>query len=118
MGSVCCGTEKDMQQANYVQEEVGVITRSIVNTEGPQVTMADGETSEEEKSYVSSNEGLTAIEKQEKIRDTLNKLETILFHSTRKGLKPKLTKLKPEQKLELIRCFAKNFPEKWLYKFE
>ena len=57
--------------------------------------MADGESSEEEKSYVSSNDGLTAIEKQEKIRDALNKLETILFHSTRKGLKPKLTKLKP-----------------------
>ena len=76
--------------------------------------MADGESSEEEKSYVSSNGGLTALEKQEKIKDALNKLETILFHSTRKGLKPKLTKLKLEQKLELVRCFAKNFPEKWL----
>ena len=118
MGNVCCGTENEMSKANYIQEDAGGITRSIVNTEGPQVTMADGESSEEEKSYVSSNDGLTAIEKQEKIRDALNKLETILFHSTRKGLKPKLTKLKPEQKLELIRAFAKNFPERWLYKFE
>ena len=42
------------------------------------------------------HDGLTALEKQEKIRDAMNKLETILYNSTRKGLKPKLAKLKRE----------------------
>ena len=96
MGSVCCGTEKEMKKANYVQEDGANITRSIVNTEGPQITMGEGESSEEEKSFADSNDGLTALEKQEKIRDAMNKLETILYNSTRKGLKPKLAKLKRE----------------------
>lgn len=62
--------------------------------------------------------GIPASEKFKKIKEAQNLLTTILYNPTRKGLNGQLKEICREQKLKLFRNYAKNFPEKWLFKFD
>ena len=45
-------------------------------------------------------------------------MDLILYNPTRNGLNSQLDKLDKSKKFSLYRSYAKNFPEKWLYKFD